>query len=285
MNKLFFLVALLHLNKCSCEYDFAAPIISRRVETGRSVLYGYRQVYPSQASYVVLIQVFTNGQLKSQCHGALIDDGIVLTAASCVFKKDPLDLRVRVPRTTDIPGPLRHFTVNEIIVHEQYNEKDYEHDIALIILNESLALPVTINFATPAVNHMENNGNFSIIGFGFEYTTPTQEIKRREYMLYAYQMRILSHQDCLKNYAFYNHELSFCAGFGDFPRPNGVVGLGDIGIALVSPTGQDKYIIHGVASGVAFRRHDQETLPLTVPSLFTRVMSEERWISGKIGSL
>uniref|UniRef100_A0A182M7U5 Peptidase S1 domain-containing protein n=1 Tax=Anopheles culicifacies TaxID=139723 RepID=A0A182M7U5_9DIPT len=82
------------------------------------------------------------------CGGTLIDNDVVITAARCVLGLEPTSLRVVLGSIdllhTNRPG-VQDIAVERVIVHSEYVATSRKHNIALIILSNTVQLGRAVN--------------------------------------------------------------------------------------------------------------------------------------------
>ena len=83
------------------------------------------------------------------CGGAIINKVWILTAAHCVHNKSIKNFRVRLgdwnARSRNEPYPHEDFEIERIAIHDDFNPKNYNNDIALIKLGQVVSFKSHIN--------------------------------------------------------------------------------------------------------------------------------------------
>jgi secreted trypsin-like serine protease len=144
---------------------------------------------------VALLRVgFGNNYLSEWCGGSLVDKFHVVTAAHCVFHKQPSDLRVLTGTQSLATGGVRH-AIASINVHPSYDSRQIDYDIAVITLKtpaENIRFFATLitqaeerSFANPGTpSYVIGWG--STIATGGRYPKPLQQV----------QVPLVSRADC-----------------------------------------------------------------------------------------
>ncbi|NXI95960.1 FA10 factor, partial [Psophia crepitans] len=148
------------------------------------------------------------------CGGTILNEYFILSGASCASQ--PKDIRVlvgMVDKEKEEPSRAMH-RVEKIIVHDKFDEKSYDSDIALLKLEEPITFSEDVIPACLPEEDFANdilmNQTFGIIsGFG----TPTenaQPVKRMKVL----QVPYVDKTTCRP--VLYNPitENMFCAGYG-----------------------------------------------------------------------
>jgi secreted trypsin-like serine protease len=137
---------------------------------------------------------FGSNYASEWCGGSLVDKFHVVTAAHCVFQKQPANFRVLTGTQSLVSGGTRH-AIASIKIHPSYNNNRVDYDIAVITLKtpaadiaffaelittaqeQTRAAPGTMSFVT---------GWGSTIATGGGYPRP----------LYQVQVPLVSSTDC-----------------------------------------------------------------------------------------
>ncbi|XP_018563533.1 brachyurin [Anoplophora glabripennis] len=88
--------------------------------------------YPFQVGLLI------NG--NSFCGGSLVSNNYVLTAAHCATVISTVEIILGAHNLTADEDTQLRLTASEIHVHEQYNRTDYQNDIAILRLSETVTL-------------------------------------------------------------------------------------------------------------------------------------------------
>uniref|UniRef100_A0A182N6R8 Peptidase S1 domain-containing protein n=1 Tax=Anopheles dirus TaxID=7168 RepID=A0A182N6R8_9DIPT len=151
-----------------------------------------------------------------QCGGAILDQNVILTAASCVSGiltfKAPENTLVRVGQTNffDADNRMQEHNALELIVHPDFHKGNIHHDIALIKLATDITYtdyiqPVCL-WKQEENQHSITNKLGTVIGFGFDETESILET------LEGARIPVASASKCVESNAQLTSRM-FCAGW------------------------------------------------------------------------
>ncbi|XP_073845349.1 trypsin 3A1-like [Musca autumnalis] len=150
--------------------------------------------------------------LKSHiCGGSILSQNIILTAAHCIENpKDVKEYRIRAGSNSHSYGG-QVIGVRQIIIHEAYNHKDLNCDLALVLLSSNLKFSSRIQtIALPRHGaKVPNNEELFVSGWGL-----TSETGAVAPLLNHVAVRLMSQRVCEESYRYVAHitEQMFCAG-------------------------------------------------------------------------
>ncbi|XP_030376378.1 chymotrypsin-2 [Scaptodrosophila lebanonensis] len=135
-----------------------------------------------QAPYQISLQSMYN---EHMCGGAIVGERHVVTAAHCVYGYNPIYLRVATG-TVRWQQPDAKYFVEEYWVHCNYNSPDYNNDIAVIRLNDSIVWnDYTKPIALPT-EPLANNTKVLLTGWGStEYMGDTPDVLQQASLTYV----------------------------------------------------------------------------------------------------
>ncbi|XP_076458361.1 serine protease hepsin-like [Babylonia areolata] len=186
------------------------------------------------------------------CGGAIITDRVIMTAAHCF--EDPISQNAsswkalagmhNLHRTDQ--GQMA-FSVEKIIMHERYQHKTVENDIALLIVKDRIPFttfirPICMPHGAAVTSPVPVGTPCLLAGWGRTKGTGPEGV------LMEVTLPVISDQVCGQPGWYYHHfipQKTFCAGYEGGGKDACV---GDSGSPLISKSDDGRWYVNGIAS-------------------------------------
>ncbi|XP_063903725.1 chymotrypsin-like isoform X2 [Zophobas morio] len=137
---------------------------TKNVSTTAVISYTPKPYKPRQHPYMALLNIqHTNG--SDNCGGTLIERKYILTAAHCVDGASSVWILLGTDNIEKEEKSTVYLESENFIVHENYNNLTYDHDIALIYLNDNLTINEHVNTVS-LLRHISSRGRTYVVGWG-----------------------------------------------------------------------------------------------------------------------
>ncbi|XP_041971645.1 chymotrypsin-C-like [Aricia agestis] len=267
----------------------------RRKVTHTELIVNGESTKPGDWPWHVALYKLNRDTLRYICGGTLLSKSFVLTAAHCTTVRGvpilPEVLNVVLGKHNLIGGDVaaQERSVHEIIVHEEFDVKNLEHDISLLKLS---TIAVFDDYIQPAclwessVVERLPTGKIlgTVVGWGFDQTDSLAS------QLQQAILPILPDATCIrKNPLFYGKiltETKFCAGVSNGTSPcNGDSGGGFVVFVPDTPRDESQsagaWYVRGIVS-TTVARTDAPICDPTQNVVFTDIAKHKSWIKNYI---
>ncbi|RMZ99736.1 chymotrypsin-like elastase family member 2A, partial [Brachionus plicatilis] len=205
------------------------------------------------------------------CGGSLIASQYVLTAAHCVTSRS---FYIKAGTNNLNEANITTYQISRVTIHENYNSRSKENNIALIKLTEEITESSKIStICLPSSTDEKNIINQQVYTAGWGYTNPAGSSSSK--ILYQTTMQIYENSTICR----ITPKLHYCAW--DPSQKESNVCFGDSGGPLMYSS-EGNWYLYGITSFV-FANKDRECLN-NLSSFFTKVPRYIDWINEKINA-
>lgn len=209
-----------------------------------------------------------------RCGGAILNANWIATAAHCVDDLLKSQIRIRVGEydfsTVQEPAPFQERGVEKKVVHPRYNFFTYEHDLALVKLDNPLTLQSHVKpICLPNTDETFVGYNATVTGWGRLSEGGTLPSK-----LQQVQVPIISNEKCQQMFSAAGRqesipEIFLCAGYESGGRDSC---QGDSGGPLQARRKDGRWFLAGIISwGIGCAEPN-------MPGVCTRISKFTNWI-------
>lgn len=235
----------------------------KRSNSKQTRIVGGKNASPHSSPWFVSIQ---EESFFSFCGGAILNQLWILTAAHCIFARDPKELEVLAGEydmlQEDDIKQLRF--VNKLIPHQKYQHQHKTHDIGLIQVTESFDFNKFVSAIKLPRHYAVFSGDAEFSGWAWGL----KEDPLKATVLQTITFHIIDHEDCMRRMGrpLNNYLKEFCAGSLEVGKS---ACMGDSGSPLVQ----------GMTLVGVLVRGTNPCGTTTRPNTFTRVSAYIGWIT------
>lgn len=214
------------------------------------------------------------------CGASLISEEYLLTAAECIKSstRSQLKIQLGVYILDEYDGDEQTFDIAWMKIHEEYDSKNSENDIAILKLDRPVNFTDSIQPATLPKSDYSHDSNFLAIAVGWGSLYSGGPIPTK--FLMEVEVYVWNNTHCANNYARKNgyvFDTQICAGFDSDGKLGGDVCNGDSGGPLNCPVfNQDSELSYYELCGIS--SWGKGCGEIEYPGVYTRVSKYLDWI-------